>query len=120
MAQRGRKSLKDEIGILNRYAELAPRYFKFINEMLDENSNKEDRKWAAERLDKAFPKMIPQNLDLTTGGKVIPILSGINVSNYNSNEQDSETQEENQSGAGRDISEQDNLDSTATDKPSPI
>lgn len=64
----GRKSLKDEINILQRYAELSPKYFKFISEMLD-NKSKEDSKWAVERLDKAFSKMLPQNIDLTTLGK---------------------------------------------------
>ena len=57
----GRKSLKDEIAVLNRYAELAPKYFKFIQEMLD-SKNVEDKKWAVERLDKAFVKMVPQKL----------------------------------------------------------
>lgn len=73
----GRKSLKDEIQILNRYAELAPKYFRFINEMLDESAAKEDRKWAAERLDKAFPKFIPQQIEGTAndGAVVIKLMS---------------------------------------------
>src|SRR5258708_35486506 len=54
----GRKSIKDEIGVLQRYNQLSKKYFDFIEEMLDSKS-KIDRKWAAERLDKAFPKMIP-------------------------------------------------------------
>lgn len=111
----GRKSLRDEIQVIRRYAELAPPYFKFINKMLAEDSPKEDRKWAAERLDKAFPKMIPQNLDLTSGGEVIPILSGLNVSTHNSNEQNSKSEEENQSDSGRDISEQNSLNPVIAD-----
>ncbi len=57
----GRKTLKDEINVLNRFNELAPKYFKVINEHLD-SKFKSDRQWAVERLDKAFAKMIPQKL----------------------------------------------------------
>lgn len=76
----GRKSLKDEIQVIRRYAELAEPYFKFIKEML-EGEDKDDRKWAAERLDKALPKMIPQDLDLTTGG--LPLILPSEIINKN-------------------------------------
>lgn len=111
----GRKSLRDEIEVLRRYAELSVPYFKFISEMLAPESDKEDRKWAAERLDKAFPKMIPQNVDLTSGGEVIPILSGLNVSANNSNQEDSQPNEAHKSDTGRDISIENNLDTASSD-----
>lgn len=58
----GRKSLKEEIGVLQRYSDLAPKYFAFIKQMLD-SKNKKDQMWAAERLDKAFAKMVPQTIN---------------------------------------------------------
>jgi hypothetical protein len=66
----GRKSLRDEINVIQRYAELAPKYFKFISQMLDDDAPKDDKKWAAERLDKAFPKMIPQDINADLGGNL--------------------------------------------------
>lgn len=57
-----RKSLKDEIGIMRRYAELTPYYFRVIKEAL-ESDNQDDKRWAVERLDKAFVKMIPQTIN---------------------------------------------------------
>jgi hypothetical protein len=55
----GRKSLRDEIGILRRYNDLSVPYFKFITKMIT-SDKKADQMWAAERLDKAFVKMVPQ------------------------------------------------------------
>lgn len=62
MAERGRKTLRDEIGVLRRYNDLSEPYFKFIQQMLS-SEDKEDRKWAAERLDKAYVKMVPQTIN---------------------------------------------------------
>jgi hypothetical protein len=57
----GRKSLKDELGILRRYADLTEPYFKFLNKMLTSKSKK-DQMWACEQLKNAFPKFIPQQV----------------------------------------------------------
>jgi len=61
MAERGRKSMREEIAVLRRYNDLSEPYFKFIQEMLNSELI-EDRKWAAERLDKAYVKMVPQTI----------------------------------------------------------
>ena len=58
----GRKTLKDELGILRRYADLTEPYFKFLNQMLT-SANKKDKMWAAEQLKNAYPKFIPQTLE---------------------------------------------------------
>lgn len=58
----GRKSLKDELQIIRRYSELTVPYFKVIKDSL-ESKDKESQQWAVERLDKAFVKMIPQEID---------------------------------------------------------
>lgn len=57
----GRKSLKDELGILRRYADLTEPYFKFLEKMLKSKSKK-DQMWACEQLKNAFPKFIPQQV----------------------------------------------------------
>ena len=57
----GRKSLRDELGIIRRYADLTGPYFDFLKEMF-ESKNKKDKMWAAEQLKNAFPKFIPQQL----------------------------------------------------------
>lgn len=57
----GRKSLKDELGILRRYADLTEPYFNFLQKML-ESKNKKDQMWACEQLKNAFPKFIPQQV----------------------------------------------------------
>jgi hypothetical protein len=61
MKKPGRKSLRDEAGILQRYSDLTAPYFKVIREHL-ESERKEDRRWAAEQLKNAFTKMIPQEV----------------------------------------------------------
>jgi hypothetical protein len=68
----GRKSLKDEIAVLSRYNELSVPYFKFIREMLNSDAI-ENQKWAAERLDKAFVKMVPQTIQGDNEGGPIQI-----------------------------------------------
>jgi hypothetical protein len=60
----GRKSLKDEIGVLKRYADLAEPYFRVLRDSL-ESEDKDERKWAADNLKTAFAKMIPQSLEGT-------------------------------------------------------
>lgn len=69
MGKAGRKSWTEEMDIARRYSALSEPYFEFLAEML-ESEDKSDRKWAAERLEKAYVKMIPQ--DITSGGKELP------------------------------------------------
>ncbi len=78
----GRKSLKDEINVLNRFNQLAPKYFKVIEEHLKSKS-KADRQWAVERLDKAFAKMIPQKIqgDGDDGEVVFKVISYSTIGN---------------------------------------
>lgn len=57
----GRKSYFEELNIANRYALLSEPYFAFLKKMLA-SKDKSDKKWAAERLEKAYVKMIPQTL----------------------------------------------------------
>jgi hypothetical protein len=66
----GRKSYFEELNIANRYALLSEDYFKFLKEMMA-SEELADRKWAAERLEKAYVKMIPQ--DITSGGAPLTI-----------------------------------------------
>jgi hypothetical protein len=81
MAKAGRKSYLEEMDIKQRYTDLSEPFFKVLKKFL--NSEKtEDQKWAAERLEKAYVKMIPQ--DLTSGGKEI----SVNVISYNANSDD--------------------------------
>jgi hypothetical protein len=71
----GRKSFHAELRLFERYNELTVPYFNFLKRMLKSKS-KEDKKWASERIEKAFVKMIPQ--DVTSGGeKIQPIYAGI-------------------------------------------
>lgn len=76
----GRKSLKDEIGVLRRYADLAEPYFKVLKESL-ESGDKDEKKWAADNLKTAFAKMIPQSLEGTgDNGEIV-----INVVRFGDN-----------------------------------
>lgn len=76
----GRKSLKEELQLFQRYSELSVPYFAFLKEMF-ESKSKEDKKWATERIEKAFVKMIPQELEGTgEGGEFI-----INILKYGGN-----------------------------------
>jgi hypothetical protein len=53
--------------------------------------------------------------DVTSGGKPIPILASMNVSTHDSNQQNSEADKAHQGSSGRDISQQDNLDTPLID-----
>jgi len=59
--KKGRKSLKDELKVLERYADLSKSYFFVLKDHL-ESSNKSDREWAVDHLKNAFVKMIPQEV----------------------------------------------------------
>lgn len=62
----GRKGFGEELELIRRYSELSDKYFAFLVEMY-ESGDKNDKKWACERLEKAYIKMIPQ--DITSGGE---------------------------------------------------
>jgi hypothetical protein len=118
MAKAGRKSLMEELEIKRRYADLAPKYFKALNEFL-ESPEKSERKFALEQLGKAFTKMIPQ--DVTSGGKELPtpILAKVEyVSSNNSNKEDNTTKQEDQSSSRGDECQQDNKHTSILDQPS--
>jgi hypothetical protein len=65
----GRKSLREELQIIRRYADLSEPYFKVLKESL-ESDDKDEKKWAADNLKGAFAKMIPTTLE---GGDDIPL-----------------------------------------------
>ena len=69
MRTRGRKSLKEELKIMERYAELTQPYFRVLRKHL-ESEAKEDQRWAADNLKGAFAKMIPQDVKADLGGSV--------------------------------------------------
>lgn len=87
----GRKSLKTELKMFDRYSELSEPYFRVLRKHL-ESDNKHDEKWAVEQLTKAFTKMIPTEVS-GVDGKPIPILMHMNVPTHDSNPKDSQPQE---------------------------
>jgi hypothetical protein len=58
----GSKSLKNELQIIQRYADLTEPFFKVIKKHF-ESENPQSQQWAVERPEKAFVKMIPQTID---------------------------------------------------------
>jgi hypothetical protein len=81
----GRKSLKDELKMFDRYSELSVPYFAVLKKHL-ESKNTANEKWAVEQLTKAFTKMIPTEVS-GVDGKPIPILATLNVSTDNGNQE---------------------------------
>lgn len=71
-----RKSFTEELGLFRRYSELTEPFFKVLSDHF-KSRNKADRRWAAERLERAFVKMLPQDIDVTTKGKSLNLLSDI-------------------------------------------
>lgn len=63
----GRKTIREEFKTMQMYADLSVPYFRVLKENL-ESDKLEDKKWAVERLTSAFVKMIPQDMDITSGG----------------------------------------------------
>ena len=110
----GRKKLKDEVQASRYLGTLAPKYFKFLEEMLSSDA-KVDNKWAAEQLGKLITKTVPQ--ELPEGGEFIPVPI-MYVQRDNSNPKDNETKEENQSNTRRDSSEQDSISSSVSNSKS--
>jgi|WetSurMetagenome_2_1015567.scaffolds.fasta_scaffold23663_4 hypothetical protein len=80
----GRKGFGEELKIKTRYAALSEPYFNFIKEMLD-GPEKEDRKWAAEQLSKAFVRMIPNQVTGEDGGPVIIQVTSEGANKYGLN-----------------------------------
>lgn len=66
----GRKGFGEELRIVERYSALTEDFFIVLKEMLA-SEDKADRKWAVEQLNKAYTKMIPQ--DITSGGQPLNI-----------------------------------------------
>lgn len=58
----GRKSLKEEIRVVEYMTELAPQVFKIIEEEL-KSKNKKDRRWAVEQMNKLYSKAVPIGFD---------------------------------------------------------
>jgi len=112
----GRKSLKDELKMFDRYSELTVPYFRVLKKHLESN-NVTNEKWAVEQLTKAFTKMIPTELTGADGKDLIPspILGLMNVQTDNGDNQDIQSEEAPQSDTGRDISIEDNIDTPAID-----
>ena len=83
----GRKSLKDEIGVLRRFEQLSPKVFNIIDKMLDSKS-KQDRLWAMDWLKNGFAKMIPQKIGGDPDNQApIPIYGNFSIQGYNSNKE---------------------------------
>lgn len=85
----GRKSLKDELKMFDRYSELSESYFRVLRKHLESNK-KDDEKWAVEQLTKAFTKMLPQEVTGKDGKDLfpVPILNNMNVPTHNGDPQD--------------------------------
>ena len=85
----GRKAKWEELKIAQRYSDLSEDFFKVLVEMLN-SEEKNDKKWAAEQLSKAYVKMIPQAIsndgDDSFKVQVIPILNNALLSNNESSE----------------------------------
>lgn len=67
----GRKSLKEELRMFERYSELTEPYFRVLKKKLESDTDPSAQMWAVEQLTKAFVKMIPQDLT-TKGDKITP------------------------------------------------
>jgi Terminase small subunit len=77
-------------------------------------------KVAAIREYNKLKQRIVEKIDHTSGGKPIPILASVNVSTNNSNQPDSPTQQTNSGSTGRDISEQNDLNTPIVDQLSAV
>jgi len=93
MADRGRKSWKEELKIKQRYSALTEPYFRVLMKFL-KSEDKSDQKFAVTEISKAFVKMIPQSIDggEDKNGNPIPLLYGIY--SHDSNKENSTAQEE--------------------------
>jgi hypothetical protein len=90
----GRKTLKDEIKIVERLAALSEPTFRYIRGMLD-SEEKADKKWAVEQMIKLYSKCIPTEIT-GAGGEALfpkPLLNALH--DNISNEEDTQAQETN-------------------------
>ena len=67
--KRGRKSLQDELKIKERYSALTPKFFAVLEKFLN-SKLKYDQKWAIEQLNKAYIRMIPQEMEGNINGNM--------------------------------------------------
>ena len=79
--------------------------------------NPQSAQWYLERKKKS--EFAQRNEFTSPEGQPIPILATMNVLTYLSNQEDSQALEADTSGPGRDVSEQDNLDTPALDSRGP-
>jgi hypothetical protein len=82
MGKVGRKTWEEEFNLKQRYAELSVPFFNFIKEMF-ENGDKNDKKWAAEQLSKAYTRMIPQTLEGSEDKPLVIQIAGEVKDKYN-------------------------------------
>lgn len=68
-----RKTLYEELQLHQRFSELTPKYFKFLNEVLD-SDDKNNKKWACEQLTKVLSRAIPQVPTDDDGNVLIKII----------------------------------------------
>jgi len=66
----GRKSLKEEIQIVERMAELSIPVFKFVKSCF-ESEEKGDKKWASEQMMKLYAKAVPTEITGESGGALV-------------------------------------------------
>jgi len=87
--KRGRKTLKEEMEVLERYNQLAPKVFSFVQQMFN-GDNLEDKKWAADWVKGAYARMIPQKIGGDPNNKSpIPVLVKFVNGNESENNRDS-------------------------------
>lgn len=72
MAKTGRKSLREEIDLTRRYADLSEKAFRIIGQKLD-SKNKREVEYALDWLKSGFSRMVQQQTDITSGGKSLNI-----------------------------------------------
>lgn len=97
----GRKSLKEEIRVVQYMTELAPRTFALIKEYLEREALEEssdevrrvikaDRKWALEQMMKLYAKAVPQAGDTPDNPIYQAQITGMKITNDGDRVQDQE------------------------------
>lgn len=69
----GRKSLKEEIKVIERMVELAGPTFDYIKLCLTAGE-KEDKRWASEQMMKLYMKAIPQEIGTDPENPIVAII----------------------------------------------
>jgi len=88
----GRKGYAEELRIKESLAEITPKMFAFVNEVMESGTKGEKMQVVT----KILPKIIPQQVDLTSGGKPLPLLAGkSNGQNYHGDAKIIEAEQEN-------------------------